>query len=130
MTPASRRRLLVLIVDDSAIVRARLRALLAEERCVRQVSEATNGAEAWDLFQQLTPDVVLMEIHLPDFSGLEVLWRIKRANPACLVIVLTNLRDPIFRQETQRCGADHFLHKATEFELVPGLLQHCACRVD
>jgi DNA-binding NarL/FixJ family response regulator len=112
----------VLVVDDSAIVRERLRGLLAEDPCVRQVIEAATGAEAWQLFQRHAPDAVLLDIHLPDNSGLDVLDRIKRASPSGLVIVLTNLLDPIFREETQRRGADHFLHKATEFERVPDLL--------
>jgi DNA-binding NarL/FixJ family response regulator len=126
VTSPVRPRLSVLVVDDSAIVRQRLRVLLAEGQCVRQVSEAANGAEAWTLFQRLAPDAVLLDIHLPDTSGLEVLRRIKLAAPSCLVIVLTNRQDPIFRQETQQRGADHFLHKASEFEQVAGLLHRHA----
>ena len=116
----------VLVVDDSAVVRERLRALLSELDCVRQVNEAANSADAWALFQRLAPDVVLLEIHLADRRGLEILGLIKETTPLCLLIVLTNLQDSIFRQETQRRGADHFLHKATEFERVTELLHRYA----
>jgi DNA-binding NarL/FixJ family response regulator len=119
-------RFSVLVVDDSAIVRERLRVLLAEHESVRQVLEAASGADAWTLFQQHAPEVVLLDIYLPDRRGLEVLSRIKRAAPSCLVIVLTNLGDAVFRQETQRRGADHFLHKATEFERVDEFLRDYA----
>jgi DNA-binding NarL/FixJ family response regulator len=54
------------------------------------------------------------------------LCRIKQAAPSCLVIVLTNSCESIFRQESQRCGADHFLHKATQFEKVSVLLNRYA----
>jgi len=121
-----RARLSVLVVDDSAVVRERLRALLSELDCVRQVNEAANSADAWALFQRLAPDVVLLEIHLADRRGLEILGLIKETTPLCLLIVLTNLQDSIFRQETQRRGADHFLHKATEFERVTELLHRYA----
>ena len=123
MTPASGHLFRLLVVDDSAIVRQRLCELLAEAPCVRHVIEAASGAEAWTLFERWSPDVVVLDIQLPDDSGLALLRRIKRASPPCLVIVLTNLQDLIFRQESQRLGADYFLHKATEFEQVPPLLR-------
>jgi len=130
MKHALRHGLSVLVVDDSAIVRHRLRLLLTEGQSVRQVSEAASAAQAWAFFQQLAPDVVLLDIYLSDSSGLDLLCRIKRTTPSCLVIVLTNLRDSIFREETRRRGADHFLHKATEFERVPDLLHRYASQVD
>jgi DNA-binding NarL/FixJ family response regulator len=130
MNPNLPHPLSVLVVDDSAIVRERLHGLLAEDQCVGRVSEASNAAEGWTMFKQLAPDVVLLDIHLPDSSGLGVLCRIKRATPSCIVIVLTNLRDSIFRRESERRGADHFLHKATEFERVTDLLHRYASQVD
>ena len=118
----------VLVVDDSAIVRQRLREFLVETCQLQHVREAANGTEAWALFKQLRPDAVLLDIHLPDNRGFELLCRIKGAAPSCPVIVLTNVRESVFRHETERRGADHFLHKATEFEHVAELLHRYAAR--
>jgi DNA-binding NarL/FixJ family response regulator len=120
------RTISVLVVDGSAIVRGRLCALLAEHDHLRIAGQAGSAAEAWTLFEQQRPEAVLLDIHLPNGDGIELLGRIKRAMPACLVIVLTNLRGSVLRQESRRRGAAHFLHKATEFEQVVELLRHCA----
>ena len=130
MRPSTIKPVSVLVVDDSAIIRSRLRTLLAEDDHIRWVGEAGSRAEAWNLFVQIRPEVVLLDLRLPDGSGLELLCRIKQAAPSCLVIVLTNSREPIFQHESHRCGADHFLYKATEFEQVADLLHHHATQRD
>ena len=130
MRPSAIKPVSVLVVDDSAIIRSRLRALLAEDDHIRWVGEAGSRAEAWTVFGQIRPEVVLLDLRLPDGNGLGLLCRIKQATPSCLVIVLTNSCESIFRHESQRCGADHFLHKATEFEQVVDLLHHHATQRD
>jgi two-component system response regulator DevR len=117
----------VLVVDDSIIVRQGLCDLLAEDDCIAIVGEAGSVAEACRLFEQHRPDAVVLDIQLPDGSGLEVLRRIKQTAPSCMVIVLTNFRESAFRWECLRSGADHFLHKAMEFERVAELLHRRAC---
>jgi two-component system, NarL family, invasion response regulator UvrY len=116
----------VLIVDGSAVVRSRLCALLAEHDHLRVVGEAGGAAEAWRLFLQHRPEAVLLDVRLPDSNGIELLSRIKQAAPSCLVVVLTNLRESVLRQESRRRGAAHFLHKASEFERVAELFRNHA----
>ena len=108
----------VLIADDSAVVRKRLRALLEEGGCVGRLIEADCAVDAWLLFKLFHPDIVVLDLQLPDFNGLEVLRRIKQSPAKCFVIILSNSREPVARQECQRHGADCFLHKATQFERV------------
>ena len=126
MKPTTANRVSVLVVDDSAIVRQRLCTLLAEDDSICVVGEAGGVAEAWERFEQCRPDAVVLDIRLPDGSGIEVLKRVKQAKPSCLAIMLTNLCEAPFRWESQRCGADYFLHKATEFEQVVELLHQRA----
>ena len=126
MTRTTAHRVSVLVVDDSTIVRERLCALLAEDESICVAGEAGGVEEAWSLFEQRRPDAVVLDIQLPDGSGIDVLRRIKQAAPSCLVIMLTNLCEAPFRRESRRCGADYFLHKATEFEQVAELLHRCA----
>jgi DNA-binding NarL/FixJ family response regulator len=115
----------VLVVDGSALIRRRLRALLVEDNRLGVVGQAAGVQEAWELFDQFRPDAVVLDLQLSDGSGIDVLKRIKKTMPSCFVIILTNLCETSFRQECHRCGADHFLRKATEFErLIPLLLDH------
>ena len=122
MTTTELKPVSVLITDDSSIVRERLCALCREEMNVRVVGEAATAGEAWELFLERRPAAVVLDIQLPDGSGIELLQRIKSVDPGCLVVMLTNYHDTIFRNECQRLGADHFLCKTTEFEQVAGLL--------
>ncbi len=112
----------VLIADDSSAVRERLCELLEEDRRVHVVGQAASAGEAWTLFEREQPAAVVLDLHFQDGSGLDLLQNIKRAQPGCLVLVLTNHDEPVLREECRRRGADHVLHKATEFERVSGLL--------
>lgn len=130
MRPATVNRTSVLVVDDSNIVRQRLCELLNEDDCIQVVAEAAGVEEAWRLFEQHRPDAAVLDLRLPDGGGLGLLSRIKQTSPSCLVIVLTHFRELIFRHESRRCGADYFLHKATEFERVVDLLHNFAIQRD
>ncbi len=112
----------VLIADDSSAVRERLCELLEEDRRVQVIGQAASAGEAWALFEREQPAAVVLDLHFPDGSGLDLLRHIKRTQPGCLVLVLTNHDEPVFREECRRRGADHFLHKAAEFERVSELL--------
>jgi two-component system, NarL family, response regulator DevR len=112
----------VLVVDDSTIVRQRLCGLLREDPRLRVVGQAGSTAEAVQQFEELRPDAVVLDYRLPDGNGLDVLRRIKDAAPWCLVIMLTNLREQALGEICRACGADHYFHKATEFERVVQVL--------
>ena len=66
----------VLVADDHAIVRAGLRALIKAERSMQLVGEASGGAEALELVTKLKPDVLVLDISMPDLDGIEVLGEI------------------------------------------------------
>jgi DNA-binding NarL/FixJ family response regulator len=108
----------VLIIDDSPQIRERIAAVLAESPLIRIVGQADSYREACEAVSHLRPDTVLLDIRLPDRSGIEVLKTFKTLYPEMTVIMLTNLDDPRYRQQCRQLGADHFLSKTKDFEKI------------
>lgn len=114
----------IFLVDDSVVIRDRLKRLLADMNEVTVIGESGNAQEAPDAIMKQKPDVVLLDIHLLDGSGIEVLQKLKQAKPAPAVIILTNYPYPQYRQKCLEAGADFFFVKSTEFDqVVPALRQ-------
>ena len=101
----------VLVADDQSMVRAGLRMLLAVEPDIEVVAEAGNGREAITQAARHRPDVVLMDIRMPELDGLEATRRILAADHAVRVMILTtfNLDDYVY--EALRAGASGFVLK-------------------
>jgi DNA-binding NarL/FixJ family response regulator len=113
----------VMLVEDSEIVRTRLLEMLFEAGVADVVAVATDVAEASALFLATRPDVVILDLQLPSGCGLDVLETIRRTDLACVVMVLTSYNFPDLRRRCLDSGANHFLHKASEFERVTDLLR-------
>jgi DNA-binding NarL/FixJ family response regulator len=114
----------VLIAENYALLRERLVQLLAElgER-VQVVGLAEDVPRALELFEQLRPDAVILDLVMPGGNGMQVLEHIKQRRPACVVIVLTNYATAPFRDRCRQLGADFFFSKSAEFEKVPKVLE-------
>jgi DNA-binding NarL/FixJ family response regulator len=112
----------VFIVDDSADIRARLRTILSESEGVEVIGASGEARPALRAILALKPHVVILDLHLPDESGLEILAAIKQASFSPAVIVLTNYPYPAYRQRSLQAGADHFLDKSTDFDRIPALI--------
>jgi DNA-binding NarL/FixJ family response regulator len=106
----------VLIADDQALVRAGFRVLIDSDPDLRAVGEAADGAEAFDLALVHRPDVVLMDIRMPDVDGLEATRRISadRRLDGTRVLILTTFETDDYVFEALRAGASGFLLKDTE----------------
>ncbi len=81
-----------------------------------EVREAGSVAEAQQLFRDSQPDLVILDLDLPDGNGLNMLSFVKHTRPECTVMVLSSYVDVEIRQFCCALGADHFFEKATEFE--------------
>jgi DNA-binding NarL/FixJ family response regulator len=117
----------VLIVDDNAQFRVLLREIVAEEPDLHVVGEAADGAEAMRLALELRPDILLLDLGLPQVNGLEVLRWSKAARPESKVIIETVHDEDAYRQAAEASGADAFLLKKTlGTDLLP-TLQRLRC---
>jgi two-component system, NarL family, invasion response regulator UvrY len=100
----------ILIVDDHPIVRAGLRRLLAAEPAVA-VREAVSGKEALSAFRAQRPDLVVLDLNLPDIGGLEVIARLKLVDPEARILVLSMHDDHIHVTRALRAGAAGYVSK-------------------
>ena len=111
MTAVAAVTIRTLVVDDQAMVRAGLRMLLSSEPDIEVVAEAGHGLEAIAQAGRHHPDVILMDLRMPELDGLEATRRILAADPDARVLVLTtfNLDDYVY--ESLRAGASGFVLK-------------------
>jgi DNA-binding NarL/FixJ family response regulator len=114
----------ILIADDQALVRAGFRMILEAEEDLEVVGEATDGQEAVDMVRQLSPDVVLMDIRMPNLDGLEATRQVVQlgdGEPARVLMLTTfDLNEYVY--EALRAGASGFLLKDVPAEqLVAGI---------
>ena len=101
----------VLVVDDQAMVRAGFRMLLSDEPGVEVVAEAGNGLEAVEKAARFDPDVVMMDIRMPELDGLEAARRILAADGTARVLILTTFDLDEYVYEALRAGASGFVLK-------------------
>jgi DNA-binding NarL/FixJ family response regulator len=112
----------VLLADDQALVRAGFRMILRAEPDIEVVGEAGHGLEAIELARALEPDVVLMDLRMPELDGIEATRRIVNGADGPRVLVLTTFDLDEYVYEALRAGASGFLLKdAPEEQLVVGI---------
>lgn len=101
----------IMVVDDHGMVRRGLIAYLEEEPDLELVGEAADGEEAVQLCEQLRPDVILMDLVMPELSGADATRSIRKRWPQVQVIALTSFQDKELVQEALQAGAISYLLK-------------------
>lgn len=101
----------VVIVDDHDIVRSGLRMLLMAETDIEIVGEAGNGREALQKVEELHPDLVIMDLQMPDMNGIEATRKIKDLHPECAVLALTIHEDEQYFFQMLAAGASGYVPK-------------------
>jgi len=115
-------KFVLLIVDDSMSFIERMVSLLDEADNIGYINVARNYEEALKVFFEERPDVVLLDINLPDKNGIELLRSIRESRRNCEVIMVTNHTDKYYQQQCIELGANYFLDKTNDFELIPGII--------
>lgn len=101
----------VLIADDHPIVRAGLRQLLKEESSITEIGEAATGNEALDCIRSGHWDLVLLDIKMPDRSGLDILRQVRASHPDTKVLVLSGFPERQYAMNVLKAGASGYLPK-------------------
>jgi DNA-binding NtrC family response regulator len=110
----------VLVIDDEPVIRWAIEQTL--QAAGYEVAVAGTAAEGLRLFQALDPQVIFLDVRLPDESGLTVLERIKQAHKDSAVIVMTAFTESAPPAEAKRLGAYDYLGKPFEFDGLPALV--------
>jgi DNA-binding NarL/FixJ family response regulator len=106
----------VMLVDDHRIVREGLAYMLGDIDDVELVGEASSGAELLERLDDIRPDIVLLDVHMPGMSGLEALEQMQRSHPAIKVIMLSMHDRTTYVQQAIRSGATGYLLKSAGLE--------------
>lgn len=101
----------MVIADDLDVIRVGIRRVLSKQPDLEIVGEAENGREAVELCRSLKPDIVVMDVQMPEMDGIEATRKIKAEMPAIAVLVLTAYEDPDYLLEAVRAGAAGFVLK-------------------
>ena len=112
----------VLIIDDHALFRVGLKGLL-EQRNIEVVGAAAHGAEGIELAAQLKPDIILLDLRMPDMGGLEVLPVLRKKHPSTPVVMLTTSNEEKDLIKSLRTGAQGYLLKDMEPDELVGALR-------
>lgn len=112
----------ILVVDDHALMRDGIRALLAMDGNIEIIGEASDGREAIEKVQELSPDVVIMDIAMPIMDGLEATRRITKKNPGVKILVLTQYDNREYILSAIKAGATGYVpKKAVGSELISAI---------
>jgi DNA-binding NarL/FixJ family response regulator len=116
----------VLVAEDHAIVRQGLCALLNRDAQIKIVGEARTGREAVALARSVQPDVILMDIAMPELNGLEATRQILARDPAARIIILSAHSDDEYIERTTAAGVVGFLEKQTSAEILTKAIMEVA----
>jgi DNA-binding NarL/FixJ family response regulator len=105
------RMIRILLADDHVLVRQGFRMILEAQPDMQIVGQANNGREAVELAENLHPDVVIMDVAMPELNGIEATRRLAESSPRARVLALSMHKDSVYVREILRAGARGFLLK-------------------
>src|ERR1700761_5026178 len=109
----------LLIVDDAPLIVSRIKTMMTGLPGLKPILYAGTYAGAAEIVQYDKPDIILLDINLPDRNGIDLLRYIKLHHAAATVVMCTNQSSPFYRNLCTRLGATFFIDKSAEFELIP-----------
>jgi DNA-binding NarL/FixJ family response regulator len=114
--PDAHSRTRVMLADDHAIVREGYRALLQKQDRLQVVAEAEDGADAYRIYKEVKPDLVIMDISMPGIGGIEAIRRIRQWDNAARILVFTMHQNASYAIQAIKAGARGFVTKSSQPE--------------
>lgn len=112
----------VLIVDDSELIITNLKRILDGVQSIRSIQTATNVKAAEEIIFRDKPDLIILDIQLPDGNGLDLLTKVKAELPLIKVILFSDQIELFSELYKRRFGADYFVDKSMEFEEIANII--------
>ena len=116
----------VLLADDQELIRQSLSFVMSRQEDIEMVGTAANGREALELVEEKQPDVVLLDIRMPEMDGVECTRRIKQEFPGIKVIILTTFDDDDYVFDALRYGASGYLLKGVSVDGLTNAVREAA----
>ena len=112
----------ILIVDDAPLIVRRLVEMLTDIPGLGWIKEAGDYAAAMESIRQHRPRILLLDINLPDKSGIDILRAVKEERPDTMIIMITNQGNEYYQKLCMKLGADYYIDKSIEFEQIAGII--------
>ena len=112
----------IVLIDDSHLVRERVANIISELPGINVIEEAGNSIEAMEIMERMKPDVAILDIKMPGINGVDLLQKLKNKYSGLKIIMLTNYPFEQYKTKCLGYGADYFLNKSDEFEMLPNVL--------
>ncbi len=119
----------ILIIDDSQILRKRIIGIISDIPGVEICGEAGSSTEAIKLLNEMDPEVIIMDIRMPDGSGIEVLKNIRKQKISVITIILTNYPLIQYREKCMELGADYFFDKSSDIDKMADVIKQLLIKV-
>ena len=113
----------IIIADDHPLVRESLGQMLNAHSDLEVVAEASDGSEVVELCRRLHPELVLMDIRMPNIDGIEATRQIKRDSPSTIVLVLTAFENPDYMAEALKAGVSGYILKEADSQQIIGAIR-------
>ncbi len=112
----------ILLADDHTIVRQGLKLIISSHADLQVIGEAANGREVLELAEKLKPDVILMDVAMPELNGIEATRRLREVSPRTKVLVLSMHKEAVYVREILKAGARGYILKdAIDTELISAI---------
>ena len=118
----------LILIDDHAVVREGYRRLLERRSGLKIVAEAENGAEGYRLFKETSPDVVILDLSLPDMGGIELIQRLLQRDPEARILAFSMHRDPLFAYQALQAGVLGYVTKTSGSDVLIKAVYQIAAR--
>jgi DNA-binding NarL/FixJ family response regulator len=106
----------IIIADDQRVYRDGLKVVISDDDHLEVIAEADNGEDLMNILQAMTPDIILMDLHMPIMNGMEATKQVREKYPGIKILVVTMYGDDIFSNHLMENGANGYLLKNAEPE--------------